>query len=357
MFNPKRLSLARMRRRLTAKALAELTGLSPDTIARLEKGANAPDESTLRKLSVHLGYPVEFFNDHDAEELDTDAVSFRSFSKISARERDAAISAGVLGLQLSSWIERRFNLPNADLLDMSHEESPEVSASALRQHWSLGERPIGNILALIETKGVRVFSLSENTAAVNAFSFWRDDRPYVFLNNFKTAESSIFDTAHELGHLVMHKQLDMKGIRSVEREAHNFASAFLMPANDVKARLPRMITVDVILQLKKRWRVSALAMARRIYDLKRLSEWQYKSVCIELSRRGYRTGEPVGIERETSVVWKKVLTQLWSERVTKNDIASDLHLPLDELEGLIWNLTGAEIKPERSTATGLRAVG
>lgn len=240
---------------------------------------------------------------------------------------------------------------------MSHEENPEVSASALRQYWSLGERPIGNILALIETKGVRVFLISENTAAVNAFSFWRDDRPYVFLNNFKTAESSIFDTAHELGHLVMHKQLDMKGIRSDEREAHHFASAFLMPANDVKARLPRMITVDAILQLKKRWRVSALAMACRIYDLKRLTEWQYKSICIELARRGYRTGEPVGVERETSAVWKKVLTQLWSERVTKNDIADDLHLPLDELEDLIWNLTSTVLKPERSNAPGLRAVG
>ena len=36
---------------------------------------------------------------------------------------------------------------------------------------------------------------------MNAFSFWRDGKAYIFLNNFKTAESSIFDTAHELGRL------------------------------------------------------------------------------------------------------------------------------------------------------------
>jgi hypothetical protein len=38
---------------------------------------------------------------------------------------------------------------------------------------SLGERPISNWLGLLETHDLRVFSLSENTASVNAFSFWR----------------------------------------------------------------------------------------------------------------------------------------------------------------------------------------
>jgi Zn-dependent peptidase ImmA (M78 family)/DNA-binding XRE family transcriptional regulator len=355
-FNPERLSLARMRRRLTAKALAEKAGLSPETIARLEKGSNTPDESTIQRLSTCLGYPRSFFFDNAVEDIDTGAVSFRSFSKMSARERDAAIAAGALGLQLSAWIEERFSLPPPDLLDMSHETSPDVAALSLRQYWGLGERPIGNVIALLETKGVRVFSLSENTASVNAFSFWRDEKPYIFLNNFKTAESSIFDTAHELGHLVMHKHAGIRGIRSVEREADQFASAFLMPANDVVSRLPRLITVDAIIQLKVRWRVSAMAMARRIHDLGRLSEWQYKSTCIELARRGYRTAEPRGIQRETSAVWRKILTQLWSERVTKNDIAAALHLPLDELEGLIWNLAGDDQRPDRSSGGGLRAV-
>ena len=78
-------------------------------------------------------------------------------------------------------------------MDLSYEFNPEVAAYLLRRFWGLGERPIGDMIGLLETHGVRVFSLSENTASVNAFSFWRDERPFVFLNNFKTAESSIFD--------------------------------------------------------------------------------------------------------------------------------------------------------------------
>jgi Zn-dependent peptidase ImmA (M78 family) len=111
-----------------------------------------------------------------------------------------------------------------------------------------------------------------------------------------------------------------------------------MPTNDVKARVPRRVTIDVLLKAKMRWRVSAMAMAYRLNTLGLLSEWQYKSLCIQLGRLGYRSAEPAGIERETSLIWRKVLGHLWAERTTKNDIAADLHLPLDVLEGLIWNL-------------------
>ncbi|MGY3572899.1 helix-turn-helix domain-containing protein [Bradyrhizobium sp. USDA 4504] len=344
-FNPRRLTLARKRRRLTAKSLAEQARLAVDTISRLENGSNEPDEATIDKLLLVLKFPRSFFFDHDPQEIDTGAVSFRSFSKMSAKERDAAISAGSLGLQLSAWVEERFALPQPKLLDLSYETDPEMAAHSIRQAWSIGERPVGNLMGLLETKGLRIFSLSENTATVNAFSFWRDEKPFIFLNNFKTAESSIFDAAHELGHLVMHKHGDPKETRSAEREANRFASTFLMPAKDVRATVPRRITIDTVLEVKKRWRVSAMAMAHRLNSLKLLSDWQYKSVCIELAKRGYRSGEPGGIERETSVIWRKVLTQLWSEKTTKNDIAADLHLPLDELEGLIWNLAGVQSAP------------
>jgi Zn-dependent peptidase ImmA (M78 family)/DNA-binding XRE family transcriptional regulator len=355
MFNPRRLGLARKRRRFTAKVLADKAGLAADTISRLENGSNPPDETTLVKLARVLNFPAPFFFDSDPPEIDTGAVSFRSFSKMSARERDAAISAGSLGLQLSAWVEERFNLPAPALLDLSYETDPEAAAYSMRQAWNIGERPIGNLMGLLETKGLRIFSLSENTASVNAFSFWRDDKPFIFLNNFKTAESSIFDAAHEIGHLVMHKHGDPKETRSAEREANSFASAFLMPAKDVRATLPRRITIDTVLHAKKRWRVSAMAMAYRLNSLGRLSDWQYKSICIELGKRGYRLGEPDGIDRETSAIWRKVLSQLWSEKTTKNDIADSLHLPLDELEGLIWNLAGIDQRP-LNPPEGLRAI-
>jgi Zn-dependent peptidase ImmA (M78 family)/DNA-binding XRE family transcriptional regulator len=362
VFNHKRLGLARKRRRLTGKGLAEAAGISAITVSRLENAENQPDEETIAKLARALEYPIEFFSEDDPEEIDTSAVSFRSLSKMSAKERNAAIAAGTLGLQLSDWVEGEFRLPKANVLDLSYETDPEAAARTLRQFWSLGEKPIGNVLGLLEVNGILVFSLAENTATVDAFSFWRNDRPFVFLNNYKTAEHSIYDSVHELGHLAMHRhagtQAGTEPSRAAEREANQFAAAFLMPENDVRARMPRFITVDTIIEAKKRWRVSAMAMSFRLHALDIISDWQYKSACIELGRRGFRTGEPGGVERETSRVWQKVLTQLWNERRTKNEIADALRIPLDELEGLIWGLTGSPMaRPETKAVRGtLRAI-
>lgn len=356
-FNPKRLILARKRRRMTGKGLATAAGASAVTISRLENGENEPDDGTVARLASALDYPVGFFFADDPDDLDTTAVSFRSLSKMSAKERDAALAAGCLGLQLSDWLDLQFSLPEPNLLDLSYETAPEAAARSLRAFWALGEKPIGNMLRLLEFHGVRVFSLSEATRTVDAFSFWRDSRPFVFLNNYKTAEHGIYDSAHELCHLVMHRHAGAQSSRASEREANQFAAAFLMPANDMRSRMPRFITVDLIIKAKARWRVSAMAMAYRLHTLGLLSEWQYKSACIELGRRGYRTGEPGGIERETSAVWRKILSQLWGERMTKREIAGLLHLPPDELEGLIWGLAGPIIRPDKDQSKpGLRLV-
>jgi len=198
--------------------------------------------------------------------------------------------------------------------------------------------------------------LSEETKSVDSFSFWRDQTPFIFLNTFKSAEHSIFDSMHEVCHLVCHRHAGTERTRFAEREAQAFSSAFLMPAADVRSRMARFITVETILAAKKRWRVSAMAMAYRLHALGLLTEWRYKSVCIELGRRGYRTGEPNGIERETSSVWKKLLAHLWTEKLTKNDIAKRLNLPPDEVESLIWGLTGPTGKPDIEPSLGLRTV-
>jgi hypothetical protein len=45
----------------------------------------------------------------------------------------------------------------------------------------LGERRIRNMIHLLEEHGVRIFSLAVNTRTVDAFSLWKDERPFVFL--------------------------------------------------------------------------------------------------------------------------------------------------------------------------------
>jgi Zn-dependent peptidase ImmA (M78 family) len=347
MFNIKRLELARKRRRYTAKILAEKAHIAPVTLSRIVNGLQSPDDETVDKLIRALRYPRDFFFRDDIDPIDASTASFRSLKAITARERDAALAAGELAYEMADWVRAQFNLPTADLLDLGHEHDPAAAARTLRQRWAIGERPIGNMVKLLETKGVRVFSLAENTKNVDAFSCWRNSEPYVFLNTFKSTERSRFDAAHELGHLVLHKHGGAKQGRSVEHEAHLFAASFLMPRDDVLATIPFVTSLDQIVRTKARWGVSVAALAYRLHKLNSLTDWQYRTYCIQVNRK-YGSDEPNGLLPERSIVWKMILTELWKEGITKSHIAARLSIPSDEIENLLFGLTGDVKPPDRS---------
>jgi Zn-dependent peptidase ImmA (M78 family) len=318
MFTPSRLTLARMRRRLSKKELAEAMGLTPHSILRYEIGESGPTDDIIGRLAKSLGFPEGFFHGPDIDPPSEDAASFRSMSAMSAKERDAALAAGAIAFIVSDWVEQHFDLPTPDILDVSG-DTPEIAAVSLREKWALGEQPIKNMAHLLEAKGVRLFSMAENTLTVDAFSVWRGETAYVFLNTIKSAEHSRHDAAHELGHLALHKHGGPKG-REAEDQANAFAAAFLMPSADVIATLPRVHTLNQIIEAKKRWGVSVMSLIHRLNRLGIMSPWQYRMFCRDATEKGYRRAEPLAMARELSVVWQKVLTTLWKERTDRKSV-------------------------------------
>lgn len=336
-FNPKRLTLARCRRGLTKTKLAAKLGVEVRSITAYENDEFRPDKARLAELSQKLQFPVSFFFGDDLQEIEPDIVSFRSMSKMTSGQRDSALGSGAIALLLNEWIETRFSLPDADLPDLSQEASPEAAASTLRRLWGLGELPVKNMIHLLESKGIRVFSLSIDTAQVDAFSMWHSATPFVFLNTKKSCEHSRFDSAHELGHLVLHKHAGAKG-QEAEREANAFASAFLMPRASVLANAPHMATVDQLIRFKALWTVSVAALAYRLHDVGLVSDWHYRTLCIEIAKRGYRKSEPNEAPRESSQVLGKVFAALREDGITKTDIAEALCVFVEELDQLVFGL-------------------
>lgn len=336
-FNPSRLTLARKCRGFTKTKLAELVGVELRSISAYESGEFTPEEDRIRELARCLRFPQTFFIGDDLDELSPDVASFRALTKKTASQRDMALGAGAIALLINEWVEKRFELPPVNLPDLSREGDAEAAADALRSLWGLGESPIKNTIHLLESKGVRVFSLSLNTRQVDAFSMWRDDTPFIFLNTIKSAEHGRFDAAHELGHLVMHRHGIPQG-QDAEYQANSFASAFLMPRSSILANAPRLSTVNHLIQLKKHWTVSVAALAYRLHTVGVLSDWHYRTLCKDISRLGYRTQEPEEAHRETSQVFEKVFAALREDRVSYGDIANDLHVSTQEIEQLVFGL-------------------
>lgn len=349
MFTPSRLELARKRRGLTKKRLAELAGITSRSVTGFERGEYAPDAETLSRLAEVVRFPPAFFDGPDLPEIAPGAASFRSMSKMTASQRDSALGAGVLAFAFHDWIAERFRLPAPDVPALGPGHDPETAAEVVRAEWGLGGSPVPNMIHLLEAHGVRVFSLAEECREVDAFSVWRAGTPFVFLNTQKSGEHSRMDVAHELGHLVMHSQDEIPQSKEVESEARRFASAFLLPQARMRASAPRWPTLTDLIAYRKPWKVSVAALNYRLHQLGLITDWHYRTLCIEIAKAGYRTREPQPMRRETSQILSKVFAALREERIGKAEIARALRYHAEELDDFVFHLAMLPVSGQGSS--------
>jgi Zn-dependent peptidase ImmA (M78 family) len=334
---------------MTLSTLSRVSGVPLRTLSAYENAHHSPSWPTVVKLAAALDVRPEFLAADDVDLLQPDVVSFRKLSRTTAGRRDAALAAGRIAIEIADWIEARFRLPAPDLPTLEKHE-PETAAEIVRRRWGLGERPVANVVHLLEAHGVRVFSLADDCREVDAFSLIRDDRPLVFLNTDRSAERQRFDAAHELGHLLLHAGAARVHGRDREVEANRFAAAFLMPRRAVLAQGLREAMLDRVLAAKRHWTVSAMAMTHRLHELGLLSDWNYRTTCVALARDGYRSTEPGGVRPEVSQVAAKVLASL-RERDGVGEFAGDLGVSVEELSRHLFRLvpTAVECGAEQPT--------
>ena len=340
-FTPERLAVARERRGLSRSRLAELAGLAEKSVRNYESAEDVPRSPAVQALAKALGVPIEFFEGPPLEELGELAVSFRAATKLPAYRRRAALAAGSMAMHFAGFVAEQFELPPVGIPDMEGSD-PELASEAVRAAWGLGSGPAPNMVHLLESKGVFVFALAEDCRELDAYSFWRWHRPFVALNTMKSAERSRLDAAHELAHLVLHRNLPMIEKRQ-EEEAQLFGSTFLMPRASVLASGARGASLSQILRQKAQWRVSATSYTRRLHQLGLLSDWQYRSLMIELTKRGYRSGEPDGTSREGSQIIQSALATLRTEGQTLPKVARTLGMSVDDLRSLVLGLAPVSV--------------
>lgn len=353
IFSPERLQLARQRRGLRVQELAARIGVTPKAVSRWERGERVPEPENLAALSRELSFDEEYFFGDAPPVLEDWA--FRSLARMSARQRDIALAGGAQAVGLDLWLDGQIIRPTVDVPDLRG-HSPDQAAVAVRAAWGLGYRPVPNFVHLLESRGVRVYSLVHEGAEFDAFSVWYGGTPFVFLNTTVTAERARMDAAHELGHLVLHAHTGGGATKPENDEASAFASSFLMPAPQFIATAPQRITLATVIDAKQRWGVSALAYVRRLHTLKRITDWQYKSMCIDIKTK-YRNTEP-GPSRPHEA--SKVLGWVFSSPesgVTRKDAARHLRIPLSDLDEMTFGLTltpvagrsGSALEPVRPT--------
>lgn len=344
MLNPERVELVRRRLGLTKLGFAEKLGVDRKVMQRFADGSSELPDECLERLCAISGYGTAFFYLPAPEYPDPKGVSFRSLRSLTAAARDAALAAGALAFELDDWITAKYELPPHSLIQ-TETLSPSEAAAFLRAHWGIGVRPVGNMINLLEAKGIRIFSLFEETRHLDAYSLWRNDKPYIFLNTLKTTERSRYDAAHELGHLVMHRHSG-SSYPNAENEANAFASSFLMPPEDLLAEIPWVRSIGQLVDKKRRWGVSVAPLSYALHKMDKISDWHYRNYCILLGKLGSGK-EPSPLPPETSQVWSKILTDLWKQGISLSRLAERLSLPERELNSLLFGIAAPAGPVER----------
>lgn len=274
-FDAARLTQARCRKGWTKVQLCKEVGVTAAAIGQYEAGVNAPRADVLERLAKALEVRPDFFSiGRPQARLDTVNAHFRSLRSARVGDRQKALAIATLVWELTFALERHVRLPDADLPVLEPGVSPADAAAALRLHWELPEGPVRHLVSLVESRGivVAVRPLQE-VEDVDAFSVIILDRPILITSPRRTENvfRHRFSIAHELGHLLLHRETDEQSA-AIEKEADEFAAAFLTPAASMDAVLPQRLDLTELDRLGRTWGVSPQSLVRRMVERGRTTE-------------------------------------------------------------------------------------
>ncbi len=301
-FNPAMLATAREARLLSQTGLAKSMGISQALIGKWEVDLGSPNTDQIAALAAALDVQPElFFIDRSRRLATMSDYYHRALAKARRKDVKAIHARGsIIDIQIDRLLEIS-DLPE------DYADNAERIAAMARTAMGIGPGPIPNLIEEIERCGAIVIDRQLEVDDVDALCRWVPEIPKLFfLNTTRPPDRIRFSLAHELGHTVMHFGRDYDP-KVAEDQANAFASAFLMPANDIRHDFRCGLRIADLAAIKRKWRVSMQAAARRAHSLDIIDDRRYRSVCIQMSRKGWRKAEPIRIDGESPRTFSRLL--------------------------------------------------
>lgn len=338
-FDGSRLSLARRLRRVRRTQLASDVGVSPAAITQFERSQSRPTSAVAAQLALSLGMPLEFFQrGADIPKIPTEAAHFRSLRSTPAISRDRALAFAELSSAVVNMLEEYVDFPEITI--PTHLVDGEITpagiaeiAGSSRKALGVGPGPVPHMVRSLEAAGAIALTMPKHidSGDVDAFSTDTGRRPLVLLSSSKNDRArSRFDAAHELGHLVMHPDVE-PGSKIVEDQAQTFAAQFLAPDDQLIPDLPTKLDWDALLSAKQKWKISLRALAFRAHRVGIWSDAVYLRANKQLSAEGNPERGPLG-PREQPVAIGRAVAMLQQIGYDFDELAASSRLPRSVLE-------------------------
>lgn len=311
MFYGQRLTQLRLLHELSRSDLANDIGVTEQAIWQFERDEVSPSLSVQIQLASRFNVRLSFFSETVGDnQIDVSAIAFRNADSISRK----VISFQEAYLQtISNYIsdlESFVQFPEQVIFKLADETNRLYqTGETLENIAAHARRELGialdnsDVLYKLEKSGIYILE-KQLRGTEDAYSTWtRKNVPFIILGMGKTAVRRNFDLAHELGHLLLHREVDFENLDKYdmlakESEANRFASSFLLPEDSFRKDMEtfvkhRVSHPDSYVILKERYHVSIQAMAYRAYQLQLMTKSQYSYFYRILSKKGYRLREPL----------------------------------------------------------------
>lgn len=258
---------------------------------------------------------------------------FRARSAMTRRETISACTYAEVIYEIITPVLERFANPLPVTIHKM-QGYPSIIAQQVRRTVNIPpDTPISNLINSIEKCGVLFLALPLALEKIDAFSMWAGTdvkRPIIALSASKPGDRLRWNTAHELGHLVMHGGLPQLRIQE-HREADQFAAELLMPEASMHQELTSPVTLSSVAPLKRKWGVAIQSLVRRAFDLNIITQRNKDMLFAQIGAKGWRTREPenldVPVEKPRAL--RKMAEIAYGKPINYVRLASDAHITVE----------------------------
>src|SRR5699024_1890704 len=165
-------------------------------------------------------------------------------------------------------------------------------------------------IEVAELLGITAVKFNYDEMKVDAFSSMSEinEKEYfvIVTGNTRSFFRQQFSLSHEIGHWLLHRdinpqELDKDEYKDMEKQANNFASAFLLPKESFTADFKKLpVNLENLLKLKQKWNVSMAAIIERSKQLNLISQDTRNKLYRQINYRGWRNPEPFDTETPTT---------------------------------------------------------
>ncbi|ADD67422.1 helix-turn-helix domain protein [Denitrovibrio acetiphilus DSM 12809] len=339
-----RLKELREERGVSQAELGEFLGVSRQTIAAWENGDREPSVLQFSRICKLLKVSLELLLDeeHSAEPV----LLFRADKRelLSNDMRRICATKAYDYANIEAIVGAVPTIPITHHLYEYDEVVIEKKALETRDWLGIEDAPLGDVLQLLEEKGLKIFEIPLDDE-VSGFSAYDEDHGgVIYVNSNHRIERQYFTALHELGHMIFHKkdyikntELNKETSKIREKIADRFAGALLLPRDIAESELrlfrKKWIPNPVLLDMKKRYKASMRTILVRAAQVGIISN----ALCFKQIRA---IDEKYGKKSEAGDLEKKelrrlkrmVFVALVNEEISSSKAAEILERPLYEIK-------------------------